>query len=97
MFWRSSLLDPLFPPKRLRMLGASVLFRIPIVREMTLWFGAVDASKPTCELLLSKGSTLVVYPGGIDEVCARRPFLALSLAVSLACSHPVQPCAPVSS
>lgn len=68
MFWRSSLLEPLFPRSRLRMLGASVLFRIPIVREMTLWFGAVDASKPTCETLLRERCSVVVYPGGIDEM-----------------------------
>ena len=51
MFWRSSLLDPHFPSPRIRMLGASVLFRIPIVREMTLFFGAVDASRSNCERL----------------------------------------------
>ena len=67
-FWRSSLLDPIFPSARLRMLGASILFRIPIIREMTLWFGAVDASKANCEALLRQGCTVVVYPGGIDEM-----------------------------
>ena len=68
MFWRSSLLDPHFPSSRIRMLGASVLFRIPIVREMTLFFGAVDASRSNCERLLKKGCSVVVYPGGIDEM-----------------------------
>ena len=68
MFWRSSLLDPHFPSPRIRMLGASVLFRIPIVREMTLFFGAVDASRSNCERLLKKGCSVVVYPGGIDEM-----------------------------
>ena len=68
MFWRSSLLEPLFPKARLRMLGASILFSIPIVREMTLWFGAVDASKKNVEQLLRKSATVVVYPGGIDEM-----------------------------
>ena len=28
------------------------LYRIPIVREMTNWFGAIDASKANCELFL---------------------------------------------
>jgi len=49
------------------MLGASVLFRIPLVREMTLWFGAVDAGRSNCERLLRAGATVVVWPGGLDE------------------------------
>lgn len=68
MFWRSSLLEPLFPSERVRMLAASVLFRIPIVREMTLWFGAVDASRSNVDRLLRRGCSVVVYPGGIDEM-----------------------------
>ena len=35
---------------------------------MTLWFGAVDASRPNCETLMKSGATVVVYPGGIDEM-----------------------------
>ncbi len=68
MFWRSELI-PLKRPWR--MIGASVLFRIPIIREMSLWFGAVDASKPMCRRLLRAGANLVLYPGGLDE--ANRP------------------------
>ena len=49
------------------MLGASVLFRIPIVREMTLWFGAVDAGRAQCERLLNAGVNVCVWPGGLDE------------------------------
>jgi len=65
-FWRSKLCDELFK-KPWRMLAASVLFYIPIVREMTLWFGAVDASKKNCEKILRAGTSLVLYPGGLDE------------------------------
>ena len=67
MFWRCSLTDSMFR-RPFRMLGASVLFRIPIVREMSLLFGAVDAGRANCELLLRNGSSVIVYPGGIDEM-----------------------------
>lgn len=40
---------------------------IPIVRELSLLFGAVDSDKATCERLLRAGTTLVVFPGGLDE------------------------------
>ncbi len=65
-FWRTDLMDKIFY-RPWRMLGASILFSIPIVREMSLWFGAVDASKKTCEKVLSAGASLVLYPGGLDE------------------------------
>jgi len=66
-FWRSALTEGLFH-RPFRMLGASVLFSIPIVREMSLLFGAVDAGKANCERLIRKGSSLIVFPGGIDEM-----------------------------
>ena len=65
-FWRSSQLSA-FLKRDWRMLGASVLFRIPIVREMTLWFGAVDAGRAQCERLLTAGVNVCVWPGGLDE------------------------------
>ncbi len=65
-FWRCEILNQIFT-KPWRMIAASALFWIPIVREMTLWFGAVDASKKTCEKILSEGASLVLYPGGLDE------------------------------
>jgi 1-acyl-sn-glycerol-3-phosphate acyltransferase len=64
-FWRCYPLDKHF--KDWRMLGASALFSIPIVREMSLWFGAIDASKKTCEKVLKAGISLVLFPGGLDE------------------------------
>ena len=65
-YWRSERLARFFR-RPWRMLGASVLFRIPLVREMTLWFGAVDAGRSNCERLLRAGATVVVWPGGLDE------------------------------
>lgn len=67
MFWRSTFTEQIFK-RPFRMLGASVLFRIPIVREMSLLFGAVDASKSNCERHLRAGASLIVFPGGIDEM-----------------------------
>ena len=51
-----------------RMIGASVLFYLPIVREITLWFGALDADKETVEMLLREGVNVELYPGGLDEM-----------------------------
>ena len=50
------------------MIGASVLFYLPIVREITLWFGALDADKETVEMLLREGVNVELYPGGLDEM-----------------------------
>jgi len=68
-FWRSKYIEEIFHRPH-RMLGASVIFKIPIMRELSLLFGAVDASKANCISLLKKGVTLVVFPGGLDEANA---------------------------
>lgn len=65
-FWRTPSLEDLFD-RPWRMIGASALFRIPLVRELTLFFGAVDASRSNCERLLRAGSNIVLWPGGLDE------------------------------
>jgi len=72
-----------------RMIGANVLFYLPIVREITLWFGALDADKETVEMLLREGCNVELYPGALDEmiqpgketinVKTRRGFLRLAL------------------
>lgn len=65
-FWRSEQLRRHLR-RDWRMLAASILFWIPIVREMTLWFGAVDAGRAQCERLLRAGVSVCVWPGGLDE------------------------------
>eukprot|EP00928_Gymnodinium_smaydae_P034489 TRINITY_DN24423_c0_g1_i1.p1 TRINITY_DN24423_c0_g1~~TRINITY_DN24423_c0_g1_i1.p1 ORF type:complete len:334 (+),score=40.52 TRINITY_DN24423_c0_g1_i1:42-1043(+) len=66
MFWRSSLLENVFQ-RPWYMLGVSAVFRIPIMRELSLWFGATDSGRSNCERLLRAGANVVVFPGGLDE------------------------------
>lgn len=56
-----------------RELGASVIFRIPLYRELLLWLGCVDASLATARRVLKSGRSLFVYPGGEAEQMRARP------------------------
>jgi len=97
-FWRSEQLRKHLR-RDWRMLGASILFRIPIVRELTLWFGAVDAGRSNCERLLRNGVSVCVWPGGLDEANSADRRDAVSIRtrtgfIRLAVKHgvPVLPC-----
>ena len=50
------------------MIAASVLFYVPFVREVSLWFGGLDAGKETVEMLLQAGANVELYPGALEEM-----------------------------
>ena len=53
--------------RKIRFLIASVLFRVPIVREWSLWTGGIDASRSVAEAALDRGRSICVKPGGEAE------------------------------
>lgn len=79
------------PPQTRRELAANVLFKIPGIRELMLWLGAVDASASVATTLLQMGYSLGILVGGEQEqirtrqgehqvyVSSRRGHLRLAL------------------
>lgn len=59
--------DPVLRHFRLRSAGATVLFWLPVVREMLLLLGVRDASRPNLQRLLREGYSVAICPGGIWE------------------------------
>jgi len=55
------------PDIEIRWLAASVLFLLPIVREICLWTRCIDARRSVAEKALQKGLSIGVVPGGEQE------------------------------
>lgn len=64
-----------FPFLRGKLVGlvATVLFRVPIVRELFLLSGYRDASRSTCKRALKEGNSLYLIVGGEAESLLSRP------------------------
>ena len=60
------------PGRTILTLVASVLFWIPLVRELCVWTRCIDASKPVAERALRKRLSLMVIPGGEAEQIATK-------------------------
>lgn len=50
-----------------RDLGATAVFLTPLLREVCLWLGTVDASSSTARRVLERGYSMQLYPGGLQE------------------------------
>mmetsp|Transcript_58352 Transcript_58352/g.190312 ORF Transcript_58352/g.190312 Transcript_58352/m.190312 type:complete len:317 (+) Transcript_58352:110-1060(+) len=60
-------LDRAAPQCRRSALSAGVLFKLPVLREVLLWTGCVDAGGKTVDACLKAGLSLSVVPGGERE------------------------------
>jgi len=65
---KSSLWAKLFPGVHVRYLVASIIFKIPVAREIALWSGGVDASHLNAKKVLQSGLNVAVFPGGSAEL-----------------------------
>ena len=63
----SKFLSDYFPNIPRRDLAASIVFKIPFLRELCLWLGNIDCSKKYCHKALQNGYSLFVYTGGEYE------------------------------
>ncbi|CAE7484052.1 DGAT2L6 [Symbiodinium pilosum] len=58
----------LFPGIAARWGSFGAAFFLPGIREMSLFSGCIDASKPVLERAINRGENVMLLPGGIDEM-----------------------------
>lgn len=56
-----------------RLAMASVMFRIPLLRDLFLSYGSIDASRRTLVKAFEAGEDVILVPGGSQEVLLMRP------------------------
>ena len=73
--WYADVWEHLFPgkPSAFRVLAASPMFKVPLVRDLCLALSAVDASKRSAQAVLRRGLSMAVYPGGSREIFMADP------------------------
>ncbi|CAM9251088.1 unnamed protein product, partial [Choristocarpus tenellus] len=50
-----------------RALAASILFKVPLLREISLWSHCIDAGRASAQRALENGHSVFVVPGGEHE------------------------------
>jgi len=65
--------NELFPNIDVRCLAASVLFKIPVIRECASWIGACPANHKNACKALESGKNIALIPGGSDEQLESNP------------------------
>lgn len=77
--------------------GASVMFYVPIIRELVMWAGGIEVSRSSVKTSLQQGKNILLIPGGQREmrysrssnkhvVCVNRHTGFIRLAIEHNCS-----------
>ena len=74
---------PFSPTDDWRIAVAPAIFRLPLIREGTLWSGGVSATKASFRAAVSAGFSVCVYPGGAEEAMLNRGHEGTQRAVQL--------------
>jgi len=53
--------------------GASIIFRLPVMRDMTLWAGGINATDSAISNAFQKGRSVALFPGGVREMMLSKP------------------------
>ena len=64
----SGVFEQLCPGIQCRVLAASPMFKIPLIRDICLALGAVDAGRATATRVMQAGLSTMLYSGGSKEI-----------------------------